>query len=102
MTCTDYLKAYAGDLKYNLSNGLDYINSTTESTQYFYAESDAENYIKGVTDAVTSYQELLEALVAAIAQCEEYSDNEWVMPRGYEGFHIETMKQRILKERTNG
>ena len=43
-------------------------------------------------------EEALEALEAALEQCREYSDNEWVMPMGYKcgnDFRIDEMQKRI-------
>jgi hypothetical protein len=46
--------------------------------------------------------EALDALEAALEQCKEYSDNEWVIPMGYRcdnDFRIDTMLKRIAATR---
>ena len=59
MSTLDYLKAYRGDLRYALSNGLSSLNFATADTQFFTTEQEAEDYLKDLSNTIDS----LEAMV---------------------------------------
>ena len=59
MSTLDYLKAYRGDLRYALSNGLSSLNFATADTQFITTEQEAEEYLKDLSNT----KDTLEAMV---------------------------------------